>query len=95
VARFLCLRRPSTFHSAQADRRCIFLSRGTELKADTHSQGEIISQLAVETQMPRDVVEREYLQSLDDLSNGALVRDYLTLFASKRVKAKVHSKKKN
>ena len=95
MAWFLCRWRPSTFHSAQADRRCIFLLRGTELKADTHSQGEIISQLAAETQMPRDVVEREYLQSLDVLSDGARVRDYLTLFASKRVKEKVHRKKKN
>ncbi|HTJ91480.1 MAG TPA: DUF3562 domain-containing protein [Pararobbsia sp.] len=60
------------------------------MKTDTHTQGEIISQLAKETKAPREVVEREYLDSLHDLSDGARVRDYLTLFASKRVKDKMH-----
>lgn len=63
------------------------------MKTDTHTQGEIITRLAAETQAPRDVVEREYLDSLHDLSDGARVRDYLTLFASKRVKRKIHDQK--
>lgn len=63
------------------------------MKTNTHSQGEIINQLAAETNAPRDTVEREYLNSLNDLADGARVRDYLTLFASKRVKDKLHRRK--
>ena len=65
------------------------------MKSTTHSQGEIIAQLAAETDAPHDTVEREYLSSLNDLADGARVRDYLTLFASKRVKDKLHRRKKS
>ncbi|RKP53443.1 DUF3562 domain-containing protein [Pararobbsia silviterrae] len=64
------------------------------MNADTHSQGEIIAQLAAETKTPRDVVEREYLNTLHDLSDGARVRDYLSLFASKRVRDKILHRRK-
>jgi hypothetical protein len=59
------------------------------MKAETKSQSEIIARIADETQMPLDVVTHDYLETLNDLSNGARVRDYLTLFVSRRVKAKL------
>ncbi len=59
------------------------------MKAETKSQSEIIARIAAETQMPLDVVTHDYLETLSDLSDGARVRDYLTLFVARRVKAKL------
>jgi hypothetical protein len=62
------------------------------MKAETRSQSEIIARIANETKMPLDVVTHDYLETWNDLSDGARVRDYLTLFVAKRVTAKLRSR---
>jgi hypothetical protein len=65
------------------------------MKAETKSQSEIIARIADETKMPLDVVTHDYLETWNDISDGARVRDYLTLFVARRVKAKLRGRPKS
>jgi hypothetical protein len=65
------------------------------MRAETKSQSEIIARIADETKMPLDVVRDDYLETWNDLSDGARVRDYLTLFVARRVKAKLRGRQKS
>ena len=65
------------------------------MSADSHSQSEIIAQIAAETQTPHEQVEKDYVDSVNDLSDGARVRDYISLFATKRVKNRIRERRKS
>jgi Protein of unknown function (DUF3562) len=69
------------------------LREDRNMKADVESQSEIIERIAQETKMPVDVVRHDYLETMQDLSDGARVRDYLTLFVARRVKAKLRDRR--
>lgn len=47
---------------------------------------DIVEQIAAETNTPTDVVSRLYADTLAEFGEGAIVRDYVPLFAAKRVR---------
>jgi Protein of unknown function (DUF3562) len=72
-----------------------YLCEDRTMRTEVESQSEIIARIADETDMPLDVVKHDYLETWQDLSDGARVRDYLTLFVSRRVKAKLRGRMKS
>jgi hypothetical protein len=65
------------------------------MRTEVESQTEIIERIASETKTPVDVVQHDYLKAMQDLSAGARVRDYLSLFVTRRVKAKLRGRAKS
>ena len=60
-----------------------------DVNAEKNSKS-IIEAIATETQRPFDEVKRVYDGEFERLKSGALVFDYLVLFAARRTRAVLH-----